>query len=181
MARTILVRHPARSSPSQARCSSMVSSQNIQRLCQPTSASHPLHHQPRRCMTSSPSALTSEQRSTALDNLLRKNNNTDEEMGWKLLKDRDAIIKTYHFIDFNQAWEFMSKVAVLAENMNHHPEWFNVYNRVEVTLTTHDCNGLSTNVSFVCVCAHLAYFFANIIFCCCSNQSNKSSYSTPDI
>jgi len=66
-------------------------------------------------------------------------------MGWKLLDGRDAITKTFSFVDFNQAWEFMGKVAVLAEEMNHHPEWFNVYNRVEVTLTTHDCNGLSTN------------------------------------
>ena len=64
---------------------------------------------------------------------------------WELLQDRDAIAKTFHFVDFNQAWKFMGKVAELAEEINHHPEWFNVYNRVEVTLTTHDCNGLSTN------------------------------------
>jgi 4a-hydroxytetrahydrobiopterin dehydratase len=49
-----------------------------------------------------------------------------------MVQDRDAITKTFHFLDFNQAWEFMSKVAVLAEEMGHHPEWFNVYNRVEV-------------------------------------------------
>ena len=72
--------------------------------------------------------------------------------GWTKRKDRDAISKTYNFIDFNQAWKFMSKVAVLAEELNHHPEWFNVYNRVEVTLTTHDCNGLSINVSFTLLC-----------------------------
>jgi len=66
-------------------------------------------------------------------------------MGWKLVEGRDAITKTFHFVDFRQAWEFMGKAAVLAEEMNHHPEWFNVYNRVEVTLTTHDCNGLSTS------------------------------------
>ena len=94
-----------------------------------------LHNeQQRRCMSSAPLALTSEQRSTTLDKLLQnKNDNKNEEiMGWKLLKDRDAITKTYNFIDFVQAWGFMSRVAKLAEEMNHHPEWFNVYNRVEV-------------------------------------------------
>lgn len=150
MARMILVRHTTRSPPSQARFFSVVSSQNIIISCQQsqsqrtstTTPSH--HHQPRRCMMAStaPVSLTPEQRSITLDKLLQNG------MGWKLKEeDRDAITKTYHFIDFNQAWEFMSKVAVLAEGMNHHPEWFNVYNRVEVTLTTHDCNGLSTNVS----------------------------------
>jgi 4a-hydroxytetrahydrobiopterin dehydratase len=86
-------------------------------------------------------ALTDDQRSTALQNLL----SSTPQLGWQLLKDRDAITKTFHFVDFNQAWKFMGKVAVLAEDMNHHPEWFNVYNRVEVTLTTHDCGGLSGN------------------------------------
>ena len=47
------------------------------------------------------------------------------------------------FKDFNQAWGFMSRVALKAESMNHHPEWFNVYNKVDVTLSTHDCQGLS--------------------------------------
>mmetsp|Transcript_14066 Transcript_14066/g.30043 ORF Transcript_14066/g.30043 Transcript_14066/m.30043 type:complete len:195 (-) Transcript_14066:372-956(-) len=99
-----------------------------------------------RCLSaSSPSALTPEQRANALQTLLGFKQNSSF-MGWKLLEgDRDAICKTYSFVDFNQAWEFMGKVAVLAEEMEHHPEWFNVYNRVEVTLTTHDCNGLSTN------------------------------------
>lgn len=59
---------------------------------------------------------------------------------------RDAIQKSYHFKDFKQAWAWMSKVAVLAEEMNHHPEWFNVYNMVDVKLTTHDCSGLSSLV-----------------------------------
>ena len=49
----------------------------------------------------------------------------------------------YTFKDFNEAWGFMSRVALKAEKMNHHPEWFNVYNRVDVTLSTHDCQGLS--------------------------------------
>jgi 4a-hydroxytetrahydrobiopterin dehydratase len=52
--------------------------------------------------------------------------------GWKKVDNRDAITKTFHFVDFVQAWGFMSRVAKLAEEMNHHPEWYNVYNRVEV-------------------------------------------------
>jgi pterin-4a-carbinolamine dehydratase len=59
---------------------------------------------------------------------------------------RDAIQKTYHFTDFKMAWTWMSKIAELAEEMQHHPEWFNVYNMVDVKLTTHDCKGLSTLV-----------------------------------
>ncbi len=60
-----------------------------------------------------------------------------------MVENRDAITKTFNFIDFQQAWDFMSQIAIVAEQMNHHPEWFNVYNRVEVTLTTHDVDGLS--------------------------------------
>jgi 4a-hydroxytetrahydrobiopterin dehydratase len=63
--------------------------------------------------------------------------------GWSEVEDRDAIRKTYHFSSFVEAWGFMSKVALLAEKMDHHPEWFNVYNRVEIILTTHDAGGLS--------------------------------------
>jgi 4a-hydroxytetrahydrobiopterin dehydratase len=63
--------------------------------------------------------------------------------GWALLEDRDAIRKTYKFADFSQAWGFMSRVALLAEAQDHHPEWENVYNRVAITLTTHDAGGLS--------------------------------------
>ena len=63
--------------------------------------------------------------------------------GWQPVEGRDAIEKRYAFKDFNQAWAFMSRVALKAEQMNHHPEWFNVYNRVEVTLATHDVDGLS--------------------------------------
>ena len=61
--------------------------------------------------------------------------------GWT--KDRNAIRKTYRFADFNEAWGFMSRTALIAEQMNHHPEWLNIYNRVEITLTTHDAGGLS--------------------------------------
>ncbi|XP_075888005.1 pterin-4-alpha-carbinolamine dehydratase 2 [Nelusetta ayraudi] len=63
--------------------------------------------------------------------------------GWMEVEDRDAIFKELHFKTFNQAFGFMSRVALQAEKMNHHPEWFNVYNKVQVTLTTHDCGGLS--------------------------------------
>ncbi|HWA43766.1 MAG TPA: 4a-hydroxytetrahydrobiopterin dehydratase [Hypericibacter adhaerens] len=63
--------------------------------------------------------------------------------GWKEVAGRDAIEKSFKFKDFNEAWGFMTRVALLAEQMDHHPEWFNVYNRVDVTLSTHDCNGLS--------------------------------------
>lgn len=62
---------------------------------------------------------------------------------WKLVDGRDAIHRSLRFADFNAAWGFMSRVALLAEQMGHHPEWFNVYDRVEVTLSTHDAGGLS--------------------------------------
>lgn len=62
---------------------------------------------------------------------------------WKKVKGRDAISKAYRFGDFNEAFGFMSRVAMRAEQMDHHPEWFNVYNQVLVTLTTHDAGGVS--------------------------------------
>jgi len=62
---------------------------------------------------------------------------------WLLVEGRDAIARTFRFKDFSAAWGFMSRVALLAEAQDHHPEWFNVYNRVEITLTTHDAGGLS--------------------------------------
>ncbi len=63
--------------------------------------------------------------------------------GWAEVEDRDAIRKTFHFADFNEAWGFMNRVALAAEKRDHHPEWMNVYNRVEIVLTTHDVEGLS--------------------------------------
>ncbi|XP_061746067.1 pterin-4-alpha-carbinolamine dehydratase 2-like [Nerophis ophidion] len=63
--------------------------------------------------------------------------------GWMEVEDRDAIFKELHFKNFNQAFGFMSRVALQAEKLNHHPEWFNAYNKVQITLTTHDCGGLS--------------------------------------
>ncbi len=61
-----------------------------------------------------------------------------EHPAWSLGRGGKAISRTFQFQDFSQAWGFMSRVALLAETQDHHPEWFNVYNRVEVTLTTHD-------------------------------------------
>lgn len=64
--------------------------------------------------------------------------------GWSAKSgDRDAIEKTFKFADFKTAFAFMSSCALQAEQMDHHPEWFNVYNRVEVTLTTHDADGVT--------------------------------------
>lgn len=57
---------------------------------------------------------------------------------WSLARDGKAMTRTFQFKDFSQAWGFMSRVALLAEAQDHHPEWFNVYAKVEVTLTTHD-------------------------------------------
>jgi len=62
---------------------------------------------------------------------------------WSPVDGRDAIEKSFKFKSFKQAWGFMTQVALAAEQMNHHPEWSNVYNRVEILLTTHDCDGLS--------------------------------------
>ena len=61
----------------------------------------------------------------------------------KVEGDRDAIIRTYKFADFKTAFGFMTSCALKAETMDHHPEWFNVYNNVEVTLTTHDADGVT--------------------------------------
>lgn len=66
-----------------------------------------------------------------------------ETRGWTVTEGRDAIQKTFKFGNFIEAWGWMSQMAIQAEKLNHHPEWFNVYNRVEVTLTTHDVDGLS--------------------------------------
>ncbi len=63
--------------------------------------------------------------------------------GWSDVSGRDAIRKEFKFKDFNAAFGFMSLVALMAERMDHHPEWFNVYNRVDIVLSTHDAGGLS--------------------------------------
>ena len=63
---------------------------------------------------------------------------------WTEVPGRDAIQRSFKFADFNHAWGFMSRVAMAAEKADHHPEWSNVYNKVEITLSTHDAGGLST-------------------------------------
>jgi 4a-hydroxytetrahydrobiopterin dehydratase len=77
--------------------------------------------------------LTDEERGEALDAL-------DE---WDYDEGRDAISRTFTFDDFSEAFAFMTRVALLAEKHDHHPEWSNVWNRVDITLTTHDAGGLS--------------------------------------
>lgn len=63
--------------------------------------------------------------------------------GWELVEGREAIAKTFTFADFNAAFGFMTRAALKAEAMDHHPEWFNVWNKVDVTLSTHDAGGLT--------------------------------------
>jgi 4a-hydroxytetrahydrobiopterin dehydratase len=77
--------------------------------------------------------LTEEERTDALDEL-------DE---WDFDEARDAITRTFTFADFSEAFAFMIRVALLAEKADHHPEWSNIWNRVEILLTTHDAGGLS--------------------------------------
>ncbi|KFV61264.1 Pterin-4-alpha-carbinolamine dehydratase 2, partial [Dryobates pubescens] len=79
--------------------------------------------------------LTAEERSQVLSDL--------KAAGWSELGERDAIYKEFHFKSFNQAFGFMTRVALQAEKMNHHPEWSNVYSKVQITLTSHDCGGLT--------------------------------------
>ncbi|WP_390915370.1 4a-hydroxytetrahydrobiopterin dehydratase [Pseudosulfitobacter sp. SM2401] len=80
--------------------------------------------------------LSEETRGTLLDPLVAT--------GWTVQEDRDAIFKTFKFADFADAFGWMTRVAIWAEKWNHHPEWDNVYSTVNVVLTTHDVDGLST-------------------------------------
>jgi 4a-hydroxytetrahydrobiopterin dehydratase len=63
--------------------------------------------------------------------------------GWSEVQGRDAIFKSYKFADFNTAFGFMTRIALKADRMDHHPEWFNVYSKVDVTLSTHDAGGVT--------------------------------------
>ena len=80
-----------------------------------------------------PAKLTGDARNAALARL----------SGWSEVAGRDAIAKKFVFKDFNQAFGFMTRAALAAEKMDHHPEWFNVYKSVDVTLSTHDAGGLT--------------------------------------
>ncbi|BBU54527.1 MULTISPECIES: 4a-hydroxytetrahydrobiopterin dehydratase [Mameliella] len=80
--------------------------------------------------------LSDTARKTVLEPLL--------ESGWEMVEGRDAIAKTYQFKDFTEAFAWMTRAALWAEKWNHHPEWFNVYKTVQVTLSTHDVGGLSS-------------------------------------
>lgn len=80
-------------------------------------------------------ALTAEARETGLAEV--------KSRGWTMVEGRDAITKTYTFKNFSEAFAWMTRVAMVAEQMDHHPEWSNVYKTVEVTLTSHYVNGLS--------------------------------------
>jgi 4a-hydroxytetrahydrobiopterin dehydratase len=62
---------------------------------------------------------------------------------WTLAKDREAITRSFRFVDFDAAFAFMTRTALLAAKMDHHPEWLNVYNKVDVVLTTHDADGVT--------------------------------------
>ena len=84
-------------------------------------------------MMDRPTILSNADRSRALEAL----------SGWDYSAGQKAISKTFKFADFSEAWSFMNRAALLAEKIDHHPEWFNVYNRVEVKLTTHDADGVT--------------------------------------
>ncbi|XP_054834490.1 pterin-4-alpha-carbinolamine dehydratase 2 [Eublepharis macularius] len=86
-------------------------------------------------MSSQSHWLTTEERNQVLYDL--------KAAGWSELSKRDAIYKEFNFKTFNQAFGFMTRIALQAEKMNHHPEWFNVYNKVQITLISHDCGGLT--------------------------------------
>jgi 4a-hydroxytetrahydrobiopterin dehydratase len=82
-----------------------------------------------------PEKLSEAERQDALPDLMRK--------GWSIVDGRDAITRTFQFRNFVEAFGFMTRSALWAEKWNHHPEWFNVYKTVEVTLATHDAGGLT--------------------------------------
>lgn len=83
--------------------------------------------------------LTAAERTALLQPLLKSSGGS-----WSLVEGgRDAIQRQFLFMNFNEAFGFMARVALYADKVDHHPEWFNVYNRVEITWSTHDCQGLS--------------------------------------
>ena len=103
--------------------------------------------------------LSSDDRYKALKNL----------SGWEEIKKGKAISKTYTFNTFAETFTFMTRVAFCAEKMNHHPEWTNIYNKVHVTLSTHDCGGVSAkDITLALFMDEAAFAFLNP---CMSDQS----------
>ena len=84
-----------------------------------------------------PQKLNADERLEKLDPVL--------QTGWSMVEGRDAIYREFIFHDFNEAFGFMTRIAIRADKMDHPPEWFNVYNKVQITLATNDCKGLSEN------------------------------------
>mgnify|MGYP003649627907 CR=1 FL=1 len=84
-------------------------------------------------MSTRPSKLSEDAREAALASL----------KGWSYDATEKAITKGFRFADFSESWGFMNRAALLAEQMDHHPEWFNVYNKVDVKMTTHDADGVT--------------------------------------
>ena len=104
------------------------------------------------------------------------------DAGWGSVHDRDAMRKVWKFKSFIEAWGFMSRAALIAEKLNHHPEWSNVYNVVDVTLTTHDCHGLSqldldlaTRLDKLAPDATIQRDHSQPITCLCQERAGKST------
>lgn len=85
-------------------------------------------------MAQRPTLLSAAERATALEQL----------KGWSTVADRNAFTRSFKFATFSAAFGFMTRAALAAEQLDHHPEWFNVYNRVDVTLATHDAGGVTS-------------------------------------
>src|ERR1700753_3796657 len=94
-------------------------------------------------------ASTASNKATTCEAIMAKLAIEDLKQAWKRLPDwqlaqgREAITRKFQFVDFDAAFAFMTRCALLAAKMDHHPEWFNVYNKVEVTLATHDAGGVT--------------------------------------
>ena len=102
------------------------------------------------------------------------------ETGWGAVPDRDAIRKVWKFKNFSEAWGFMTRAALAAEKLNHHPEWSNKYNSVDVTLVTHDCKGLSAldislakEMDKISGAAEVVHNHSEPISCLCESRANR--------
>ncbi|CAI5439418.1 unnamed protein product [Caenorhabditis angaria] len=110
-------------------------SSNLSNISSPSSSTHIYYSTTSTTKRRKMAVLSAEERQQDLQPLLNE--------GWSVVENRDAIFKKFTFKDFNEAFGFMTRVGLKADKMDHHPEWFNVYNRVDITLSTHDCGGLS--------------------------------------